>query len=411
MRDLSVTCALLFVLALTTNGWCAGKTWQLGTPIVTYWAGPAMTEATARQMAEGGYNVVWCHEDELDNAQKQGLRAMLHNGLLSPAALDDPAKRAELDQLIERVKNHPAMYAYFIGDEPNSARFPEIGKLFAYLREKDPAHLAYINLFPTYATNEQLGNKGDLVSAYTEHLKQFVDIVKPQLISYDHYHFAVGGDTAQYFLNLGLIRDAALKAGVPFLNIVQAATWTPSMRIPHTNEVRWLVNTSLAYGAQGVSYYVYSCAGHLGMLANADGTPTPLYQGLKPVNRDFVAMAAQLQPLKSVGAYHCGTLPLGAKALPANAPFRLDPPLAAREPQSPQPVEGFVLGYFGPQGGAPTHVVVVNLDYTKPVQTTLCAPSRVQVFNPASGKWSASQPARLPLHLQAGGAELVRLVP
>lgn len=400
---------LVAAFALLAVGAIAQPKWQTGTPIVTYWAGPAMTPATAKQMAEGGYNLVWCEENELDNAQKQGLRALLHNGLISPAVLADPAKRAELDALIERVKNHPAMYAYFIGDEPNSARFPEIGKLFAYLHEKDPAHLAYINLFPTYATNEQLGNKGDVTTAYREHLQQFVDTVKPQLISYDHYHFAVGGDTGQYFLNLSLIREAALKAGVPFLNIVQAATWDPAMRIPHTNEVRWLVNTSLAYGAQGVSYYVYSCVGHLGMLANPDGTPTPLYHGLKPVNRDFVAMATQLQPLTSLGAFHCGTQPMGAKALPADALFRLEPALAMRQPESPKPVEGFVLGTFGPARGTPTHVVVVNLDYNTPAPTTLIAPSPVQVFNPATGNWSAPQPARLPLHLQAGGAELIRL--
>lgn len=409
MRELSVTCAVLFVLALTTHGLCAESTWRLGTPIVTYWAGPAMTPETAKQMAEGGYNLVWCQEQELDNAQKQGLRAMLHNGLLTPAALADPAQRAELDALIGRVKNHPAMYAYFIGDEPNSARFPEIAKLFAYLREKDPAHLAYINLFPTYATNEQLGNKGDVTTAYTEHLKQFADVVKPQLISYDHYHFAVGGDGAQYFLNLGLIRDAALQAGLPFLNIVQAATWDPGMRIPHTAEVRWLVNTSLAYGAQGVSYYVYSCAGHLGMLATADGQPTVLYEGLKPVNHDFVAMASELQPLRSLGTYHSGTIPMGAKALPPGAPFRLDPPVADKQPETPKPVEGFVLGYFGPQAGAPTHVVVVNLDYSKSASTTLAGPGKLQVFNPSTSRWSQPASSAVPLRLQPGGAALVRL--
>ncbi len=30
--------------------------WKVGAPIVTYWAGPAMTDQVARQMAEGGFN-------------------------------------------------------------------------------------------------------------------------------------------------------------------------------------------------------------------------------------------------------------------------------------------------------------------------------------------------------------------
>ena len=391
---------ILAAVALTAVGSVAQPNWRLGAPIVTYWAGPEMTEATAKQMAEGNFNVVWCQEKQLDTVQQFGLRGFLHDGLLSPAVLADPAKRAELDALIGRVKNHPAMYAYFIGDEPNSARFPEIGKLFAYLREKDPAHLAYINLFPTYANNEQLGNKGDVVTAYTEHLQQFSEIVKPQLISYDHYHFAVGGDGGQYFLNLQLIREAALKAGVPFLNIIQACTWSPSMRIPHTNEVRWLVNTSLAYGAQGISYYVYCWPGHLGALATPDGLPTPLYYGLRSANRDFVAAARELQPLRSLGAYHTGTAPLGAQALPAGAPF------SVVEPAADKPV---LLGYFGSAGGKPTHVVVVNLDYNRQTTVRLSAPGALQSFNPGKGRWSPAGEREVSLRLPAGGFRLLRL--
>lgn len=409
MRELAVVCALLLTYVLTTEGRCAESTWKIGTPIVTYYAGPAMTDAVAQQMAEGGLNVVWCGRDQLDMMQRHHLRGMVRDGLLAPATLDDPAKRAQLDALIDSVKNHPAMYAYYLIDEPNASRFPEFGKLVAYLRERDPAHLAYINLFPTYATNEQLGNKGDVATAYNEHLQQFVDIVKPDMLSYDHYHFAVAGDSGQYFLNLGLIRQAALKARIPFLNIVQACTWSPSMRIPSSNEVRWLVNTSLAYGAQGVSYYVYSYPRHLGALATADGQPTVLYQSLKRTNRDFAACAAQLQPLQSLGAYHCGTIPLGGVALPDNAPFRLDPALPASQPVDLKPTEGFVLGYFGPAGGAPTHVVVANLNYSKSAETTLVAPSGVQVFNPARGTWSATRASRLPLRLEPGAAELIRL--
>src|SRR5206468_8751424 len=66
--------------------------------------------------------------------------------LLSPLALETSTQRQQLDALIERVRWHPALYSYFITDEPNATNFPGLGKLVAYLREKDPAHLAYINL-------------------------------------------------------------------------------------------------------------------------------------------------------------------------------------------------------------------------------------------------------------------------
>ena len=164
--------------------------WKVGTPIVTYWAGPPLTDAVARQMAEAGFNLVWCNEQELDVAHRHGLRAQLRDSLLSPATLEVPARREKLDALLARVGNHPALYSYFITDEPSASEFPGLGKLVAYLRERDPAHLAYINLFPTYANNQQLGTTGDIVTAYREHLGQYVAIVKPSLLSYDHYQFA-----------------------------------------------------------------------------------------------------------------------------------------------------------------------------------------------------------------------------
>ena len=43
---------------------------------------------------------------------------------------------------------HPAMYSYFISTSPDRVQFPDLGRLVAYLREHDPAHMAYINLFP-----------------------------------------------------------------------------------------------------------------------------------------------------------------------------------------------------------------------------------------------------------------------
>src|SRR5207302_2564173 len=102
---------------------------------------------------------------------KYGLRGMLHDGLLTAATVDAPEQSKKLDALIDRVRTHPAFYSYYIIDEPAAGTFPGLGKLVAHLKERDPAHMAYINLFPTYANNEQLGTKGDTAAAYKEYLR------------------------------------------------------------------------------------------------------------------------------------------------------------------------------------------------------------------------------------------------
>jgi hypothetical protein len=376
--------------------------WQLGAPIVTYWAGPNITDTVAEQMKAGGFNLVWCRESELDIAARHGLRALVWGGPLSPNSLDTPQQQQELDAFIDRVRHHPAVYSYFLIDEPSSSLFPQLGKVVAYLRQQDPAHLVYINLFPTYANNEQLGNKGEVVSAYREHLRQYVDKVKPALISYDHYQFAVGKDGEEYFLNLAMIRRAAQESDLPFLNIVQACTWAPSMRVPGTNELRYLVSTTAAYGAKAISYYVYCCANHTGGIALADGTPTPLYHALKMYNREFAAITCELMPLKSLAVYHSTLREHGCEPLPSDAPFRLE---STQNIGSPR---GFLLGYFG-KAHKPTHVIVVNLDYRADAATTLIASGKLQNFAPVSSKWTSLGSRRVVVRLAPGEGRLYRI--
>lgn len=413
--------AALTVMAIGTASSAKPKKaerWKLGTPIATYYAGPGLNDATAKQMADGGFNLIWSSEADIPMASKYQRRFLLQDGLLVPETMEDPAKVTKLDALIERVKNQPFMYGYYITDEPSAALFPGLGKLVAHLRAKDPAHFAYINLFPTYASNEQLGNKGETVPAYKEHLKQFIDIVKPDLLSYDHYHFGVNGDQDQYFLNLGMIRQAALDAGIPFLNIVQACTWDKSMRAPNGYEMRWLNNTSLAYGAQGLSHFVYSYKPFYdefqekaGQMMRPDGSTTAQYAAAKVQNPQFVAVATQLQSLRSIGAYHVGKAYWGAENLPENAPFRLE---FTGQGESQMPAEGMLLGYFGKPGkdgkAVPSHVMVVNLNYRRAVTTSVVGPGGpLSVFDTALNSWKAGTGSRTELSLQPGAGVLVKV--
>jgi len=304
--------------------------------------------------------------------------------------------------LIDRVKKHPAFYSYYIIDEPSATTFKDLGKLTSYLRERDPAHMPYINLFPTYANNAQLGTSGDTAAAYREYLRQFVDVVKPMLLSWDNYQFYKNHDGNQYFLNLAMIRSKAQEANLPFLNIVQAASWEPGVRVPVPDEMRFLVYTTIAYGAQGISYYVYYAVNHKGGLANADGTTTALYDAVKPLNHEFVQIVSQLQPLHSTGVYHTSLKEPGCEPLPADAVFKID---AAQSKLMPR---GLLLGNFG-KDQKPTHLIVVNLDYKTGVTATILGPENLEQFDASSGKWTATNSKRAELQLQPGGGQLIRI--
>jgi len=298
-----------------------GAEWKLGEPIVTYYVAPKLSDAVAKQMAEGGWNLVWAwSEAELDVAHKHGLRAMFRHNLLIPGAkaLDDPNKRKQLDALVDKVCKHPALYCYYVLDEPAAKDFPAGAQMGDYLRRRDPQHMAYVNLLPGGMVKKGLGTIADKAEydKYQEYLDEFIRVVKPELLGYDRYQFAVAGVLEGYFQNLEQMRQTAQRAGLPFMNIVQACTWDAKlMRVPTDNEMRYLVYTTLAYGAQGISYYVYRYPGHEGGIATADGAPTSIYHVLKQANREFAAIATEYQSLRSLGAYHVGMQPAGARPL------------------------------------------------------------------------------------------------
>jgi hypothetical protein len=79
-----------------------------------------------------------------------------------------------------------------------------------------------------------------------------------------------------------------------------------------------------------------------------------------------------------------------------------------------QPVKGVLLGYFGPAGKGkraptPTHVMVVNLDYQAEVVVGIRGPSRLELFDPATDRWSRVTVKRADLRLPRGGGCLVRV--
>ena len=104
-----------------------------------------------------------------------------------------------------------------------------------------------------------------------------------------------------------------------------------------------------------------------------------------------------------MAAYHLGAVPSGVVGLPADAEFTVDPPVSAKRER------GILLGYFGANDN-PTHVLAVNLDYTRAITTTVIGPELLEVFNATSRTWSAaSGGSRAQVSLLRGGGKLMRL--
>ena len=404
--------------------------WDPGDPVTTYWFGPGypkqaqgLTETWAKQLKDGGFNTVWASSpEELDVAAEFGLRAIY---AIDPARggrpkvdIDDPAQRAALSARIERAKRHPALYVYGLYDEPSVEMYAELARVKDFIRRLDPEHAAWVNLLPTYATNKMLGIDGNIIRAYVEHVRLFGEIYRPELISHDHYQFNNNGDTPNYFLNLGIIRQSAAAQNIPFWNGVQACGWkwaggraSPnSPRIPGVGELRYCAWTTAAYGAHGIYYFVYCRGGHDGAIAETDGRTGEKYEALKTINREFIAIAKALSPLDFKGAYFQGVHSPGTTPYCSQALLEISPGTPYSEVTPPKQLLGTTLVSRFEAPDKPVHLVVVNCDHQNERALHVKSPSAAERFDPLKHTWSAVG-TEFDLALLRGGGALLRFVP
>ena len=395
--------------------------WKVDTPIVTFWGGHPLTDQIAQRDVAGGYNVDWAGSwEELDVAAQHGLRARLRSdyylgSLLCPESLDGRTRQAQLDALIDRYKTHPAAYAYFFTDEPSTvAKIDYWAPLIAYVRARDPDHLCYVSMgAPDWV--------GDAVWRY------YIDTVHPQMLSYAYYNLmkTAGGanyDEPKYLSNLGKVAGWAKAENISFMPIVQACVWesdpTP-WRLPNENELRFLVYSTLAYGAQGISffnYYTTPTPNYGGIEFNPDGTPTAVYTALATLNPQFVKVAKQYQPLKWIGAYLKGysptSMPPGTATLPSDSPFTVGGVSGNISYSDGDPLKGVLLGLFDKDGATvadATFVLVQNLDYTSSHIYTVTGLDNLSIFDAITGLWTATGHNYVELNLSPGGGILVGL--
>jgi hypothetical protein len=301
----------------------------------------------------GGYDVEG-NQEVLDLCEQVGLRAILVDGRISPHMTQRDDWQELVGEIVADYGSSPGLYGYYLQDEPNYLNFEPLGKMSREFERRDPTHLPYINLFPTYANVKQLGTP-----TYADHLDKFMSIVTPRVISYDHYALRKDGSTRpDYFENMELVRDQSLRAGIPWWYVHNSGAYS-GYRVPTEAEMRWQVYTSLAYGTKGISYWYYWGREQEGDdrsgVVDREGKPTWLYTILQQVNAETRTLGNVLLPLVSTGVFHVGEIPAGTRRLGTDAIIGLpdDQPL--------------MVGLFRGEDDA-QYAMVVNRDHASPVE-------------------------------------------
>jgi len=305
--------------------------------------GDFTTQERYDEMAQAGFTLVHgCSETAAPLAAKAGMYIFMSLGTPDPTT---PEGKARIDKMVARWRDDPACLGYSLRDEPNAGIFGLLAGITRYVEQQDAKAVCFVNLFPNYANERQLGTK-----TYQEHVELYLTQVRPRVLCFDHYPL-VGASAVRgnYYENLEIIRAASLKHKVPF--------WAFALTCPHGSyrnpteaEIRFQVFSDIVYGAKGIFYFTYwtPVSSHWDFhnaIIDVDGTRTEHYAQVKRINAQLAGMGPVLLKLTSDSVAHVGDVPSGAQAAPEDTATG----------------SGFIIGRFSHQDGS-RWLMVMNKD-------------------------------------------------
>lgn len=265
-----------------------------------------INEEQYKLLKDCGINVIYSHEifvdrpesvaelfKSLDICEKLGLIFFVrdaityqycwkHEGEKLYRELTDEQK-ADLDARFEAnlriYKDHPAFGGVLFADEPGSANFEAIKAGKAVFDRVCPGKRFYTNLFPKYSSSERLQygvgfHDGPIdpeyeilvhtnLERFQHHFTQFMDIVDPDIVSFDAYtYWDIGGiantvhraqwDMTQY------VSDECRKHNKEYWHFLQVGgrfDGESHLRITNFGEVNLGVSIALGYGARALELF------------------------------------------------------------------------------------------------------------------------------------------------------------
>ncbi len=348
---------------------------------------------------------------DLPECEKLGLKAIIAGPLDLPPwkgkwqGVTDEQIEAAMKSRIAEAGKSSAVLGYYLVDEPGAPRFPALAKGVAAVKKHAPGKLAYINLFPGYATigapdQSQLG-----AESFTGYLEQYVATVKPQMLSYDDYmvlysdNFQEPGQGAMYYRDLLEVRRVALKHGVPFWNTVSSNRIRPYTVAPSPANLMFQAYTTLAAGGRGLAWYTYSDRGYGYAPVSASGHLTETWQYLRMVNAQVKTLGPLMMKLESTGVFFTEPPVEGMPLLPGRLIRTLKSQSSLKGYSQIQPP--LMLGEFKSQDGR-DYVMIVNLSLersanvtfetagaARPAEVISAVDASASPFDEKNGQWLA----------------------
>jgi hypothetical protein len=225
--------------------------------------------------------------------------------------------------------NHPAVWMVDICDEPSALDLPYLGEMSSLVMKKSPKTIPYLNLYPNYAsvsqntasqTVNQLGTP-----TYKEHIDVYCRTSPLDYISYDYYVYSRGKNSSwlmtKMYDNYNTVADACRRTGRSMWYIPQVNSRPGNAYLPTTtNMLRFQAYTSMAFGAEAISWACLMKGWWTNNVYTVKGEKTEQFEKLKEVNAELHRLGPMYMRYRNT-ATHYIDFDSVVKAEALNVPF------------------------------------------------------------------------------------------
>jgi hypothetical protein len=179
---------------------------------------------------------------------------------------------------------------WMMGDEVDGSLMPFFGELIAWVKQNRPNDLVYTNALPTYAGFPD----------YSAYLEQIVQVMKPDVLMYDHYPFVENLMRHDFYQNMMLVRNKALQHNMPYWAFMQSSA-LGAYRLPSKSDARMQMFSHLAAGFTGMAFFTFDNEPSYQYAAILDtaGNPTSLYPIVADLNKEAANLGKALRFMTS----------------------------------------------------------------------------------------------------------------
>ena len=349
------------------------------------------------RMAECAFSLpAFVDEADLPDAKQAGFHHILlgmGTGKIDLLNAQQEEVDAYVKEKVANTKDDPEVIGYYITDEPGAKKYPVLAMFVAAIKKYAPGKLAYINLFPSYATTIGADVDSQMQTyTFTEYLERYVQEVKPQFISYDNYMVEYSEDMTGkgraniYWRDLLEVRRVAQKYNLPWWNIVSSLAIRDVSSPPNMARMAFQTYTSLAAGASGLGWFLFFSPGqHIYGPIDMIDEKTLTFQMQRAINEQTVVLGKILNQFRSTSVWFSEP----TDELPGN-PLDILNGVNLSFQEEVKDIAGtpaVMVGEFKAKEGTQKAVMLVNLSFSRSIIASLDLKEKgdIRVVNPVTG--------------------------